>query len=151
MKNILCLVLLGLAAVTSLTSFTVFAAEPSEDAKALLGNWVPVKGEFAGDAMPDEILKAITLKIENGTYVVTVKGEEMADKGTWTVDPTANPKSMDAASTEGPNAGKKFLAIYELKGDTFRVCYDLSGTKRPTEFKTAADTQLYLVTYERKK
>ena len=42
-------------------------------------------------------------------------------------------------------------AIYELNGDTLRICYDLSGSKRPTEFKTAAGTKLYLVTYNRKK
>ena len=52
---------------------------------------------------------------------------------------------------KGPNKGKTFPAIYELAGDTLRVCYDLSGKKRPTEFKTKADTKLYLVTYKRKK
>ncbi len=44
-----------------------------------------------------------------------------------------------------------FPCIYELEGDTLRVCYDLSGKKRPGEFKTAEGTQLYLVTYTRKK
>jgi hypothetical protein len=29
--------------------------------------------------------------------------------------------------------------------------YDLSGAKRPTEFKSLAGTRLYLVTYNRKK
>ena len=38
-----------------------------------------------------------------------------------------------------------------LQDDTLRVCYDLSGKKLPTEFKTKADTKLYLVTYKRKK
>jgi hypothetical protein len=42
-----------------------------------------------------------------------------------------------------------FPAIYELDGDTLRICYDLSRTKRPAEFKTLPATQLYLVTYER--
>ena len=32
-----------------------------------------------------------------------------------------------------------------------RVCYDLSGAKRPTEFKTITGTQLLLVVYNRKK
>lgn len=42
-----------------------------------------------------------------------------------------------------------FLAIYELDGDTLRVCYDLSGKARPSEFKTKAETQLLLFTYKR--
>jgi len=36
-------------------------------------------------------------------------------------------------------------------GDTLRVCYDLSGKSRPTEFKTKEVTQLFLVTYKREK
>jgi hypothetical protein len=34
-------------------------------------------------------------------------------------------------------------------GDTLRVCYDLSGKSRPTEFKTKEGTRLFLVTYKR--
>ena len=34
---------------------------------------------------------------------------------------------MDITGTNGPNKGKTFLVIYELKGDELRVCYDLSG------------------------
>jgi hypothetical protein len=54
-------------------------------------------------------------------------------------------------STEGANQGKTYPAIYELKGDTLRICDDLSGAKRPSEFKTVEGTRLYLVTYDRKK
>ena len=43
---------------------------------------------------------------------------------------------MTITGTEGPNHGRTFPAIYELKGDTLRICYDLSGAKRPTEFKS---------------
>jgi uncharacterized protein (TIGR03067 family) len=58
---------------------------------------------------------------------------------------------MTIVGTKGPNTGKTFPCIYEIKGDTFRICYDLSGAKRPTEFKTVTGTKLYLVTYNRKK
>ncbi|HUJ71287.1 MAG TPA: TIGR03067 domain-containing protein, partial [Verrucomicrobiae bacterium] len=75
----------------------------------------------------------------------------LPDKGTYTIDSTTKPKSMTVTGTEGPNNGKTFPAIYELKGDQLRICYDLSGAKRPTEFKSIAGTQLYLVTYNRKK
>jgi hypothetical protein len=30
-----------------------------------------------------------------------------------------------------------------------RICYDLSGKARPLEFKTKADTKLFLVEYKR--
>ena len=35
--------------------------------------------------------------------------------------------------------------------DKLTICYDLSGSSRPTEFKTSPNTKLFLVTHERKK
>jgi uncharacterized protein (TIGR03067 family) len=94
-------------------------------------------------------LKIISLKLDNGRYEVFVG--DKPDRGTYTVDSTTQPMGMTITGTEGPNNGKTFPAIFELKGDTLRICYDLSGAKRPTEFKSIAGTQLYLVTYNRKK
>lgn len=130
-------------------SFSTFAGDPPNDAKAVQGNWKPAKAELAGQPMPDNFLQSVSLKLDNGKYEVFVGTQP--DRGTYTVDSSTKPKSMSITGTDGPNKGKTFPAIYEIKGDTLRVCYDLSGTKRPTEFKTSAGAQLYLVTYHRKK
>ena len=126
--------------------FVTLAAEMT-DAKAIQGDWKPVKAELAGQPMAEEVLKTISLKIDEGTYEVHVGNSP--DKGTVTVDSSTKPKSMTIIGTEGPNKGKTFPCIYELKGATLRICYDLSGAKRPSEFKTMAGTRLYLVTYVR--
>jgi uncharacterized protein (TIGR03067 family) len=136
-------------------AIVAFAAAPNgdDDAKALQGTWLPVKGELGGQAMPEGVLKTIHLVLDDGKYTAYV-GEE-PDKGTYTLDAAATPKGMTVTGTEGPNKGKTFPAIYELghndNGDTLRICYDLSGAKRPTEFKSVAGTKLYLVTYSRKR
>jgi uncharacterized protein (TIGR03067 family) len=143
MKHIL---YIGLTVAASLTAF---AADPSDDAKAVQGSWTPAKAELGGQPMTEAVLKSISLKLANGRYAVSVGGSP--DKGTYTLDSTSKPKGMTITGTEGPNKGKTFPAIYELKGDTLRICYDLSGAKRPTEFKSIAGTRLYLVTYSRKK
>jgi len=119
-----------------------------DDARAVQGNWKSAKAELAGQPMTDAVLKIISLKLDNGTYEVFVGDEP--DRGTYTIDSTTTPRSMTITGTAGPNSGKTFPAIYELKGDTLRICYDLSGAKRPTEFKSIAGTRLYLVTYNRK-
>ena len=121
----------------------------ADDAKGVQGNWKPIKAELGGQPMADDVVKSISLKLENGKYEVFVG--DKPDKGTYTMDAATKPKSMTITGTEGPNRGKTFPAIYELNGDTLRICYDLSGAKRPTEFKTVAGTKLYLVTYNRKK
>jgi uncharacterized protein (TIGR03067 family) len=130
------------------TSLMAFAAGPSDDAKAVQGNWTPVTAELAGQPVPDAVLKVISLRLENGKYEVFVG--QAPDRGNYALDLAAEPKGMTVVGTEGPNNGKTFPAIYELKGDTLRICYDLSGGSRPKEFKSVAGTQLYLVTYKRK-
>ena len=143
MKSFLC-VCLAVAA-----SFIALGAAPPEDAKAIQGSWVPAKAELGGQPMTDVVLKTISLKLDNGKYEVSVGATR--DKGTYSLDPTTKPKGMTVIGTEGPNNGKTFPAIYELNGDTLRICYDLSGAKRPTAFVSVAGSQLYLVTYARKK
>jgi uncharacterized protein (TIGR03067 family) len=148
MKNIINLVSV-FASVALGTSLNATAADSPADVKAVQGNWRPIKAELAGQSMPDEILKTISLQLVHGNYEVFVGAAP--DRGTYTIDPSTQPKSMTVIGTEGPNHGRTFPAIYEIKGETLRICYDLSGAKRPTEFKSLAGTKLYLVTYQKKK
>ena len=138
-KYLLCLCL------AVMTASTVLAAD-APDAKAIEGTWTPIKAEMAGQPLPVTVLNAISLKMGEGRYEVNA---ERADYGTYRLDTTTQPKGMTVTGTNGPNQGKTFPCIYELHGDTLRICYDLSGKQQPTEFKSLAGTKLYLVTYNR--
>jgi uncharacterized protein (TIGR03067 family) len=113
------------------------------------GTWLPSSAELGGKAFPDDVRKSIRLEIKGEQYIVTVG--KQPDRGTCKQNPAAKPKALDITGTEGPNKGKTILAIYELSGDTLRVCYDLSGKSRPTEFKSTAGSLLFLVEYKRQK
>jgi len=143
MKNLLCI------ALSIAVSLAAFGAVSANDAKVIEGKWKPVKAELGGNPMTDAVLRTITMKLDHGKYEVFVAGNP--DRGTYTMDAGTQPKSISVTGTEGPNNGKTFPAIYELNGDTLRICYDLSGAKRPTEFKSNPGTRLYLVTYQRNK
>lgn len=119
--------------------------DPKADDKALQGTWEVAEAELGGKPIS---LKGVTLTLEDGKY--TLKSGSL-DKGTYSADAGKKPKEMDIKGTEGPNKGKTFPAIYELSGDTLKICYDLSGKARPTEFKTAEGTKQFLATYKRKK
>jgi uncharacterized protein (TIGR03067 family) len=114
------------------------------------GAWKPIAAVLGGARLQKEALDAITLTINGKNYEVAVKGETEPDRGTTKLDTNASPKRMTIISTNGPNKGKTFLAIYEMKDDrSLRVCYDLSGTDFPKEFKAPKGTALYLVGYRR--
>lgn len=123
--------------------------EDKKEDDPLKGTWVPKTAELGGKPLPEDFRKATKLEIDGEKYTVTVG--PMVDKGTAKRNAAASPKELDITGGEGPNKGKLILAIYEQTGDTLRVCYDLSGKARPTEFKTSEGTFLFLVTYERQK
>ncbi len=112
-------------AVPILSAALAFAADRPDDAKSIRGAWTPSKAELGGKPVADAVLKMIKLKLDNGKYVASVAGE--SDIGTYTLDVASKPKGMTVNGTEGPNKGKSFPAIYELDGDSLRICYDLSG------------------------
>jgi uncharacterized protein (TIGR03067 family) len=137
-------------ALTLALSFALAArGDDAKDGDALQGAWLPSSAEIGGKPFPDEVRKTIKLVVKDDKYTVTV-GKEV-DQGTVKLNPAAKPKEMDITGTDGPNKGKTILAIYERDGDTLRVCYDLSGKSRPTEFKTKEGAPLFLVTYKREK
>src|SRR5215470_4118074 len=98
MRDVLCvcfLLLGGLAAVADEKGAGPKGAEDktaAADQKSLEGEWVPVKAELAGQAMPEAFLKTVDLKISKNEYEAIVGGKE--DKGTWTIEAGAKPKGM---------------------------------------------------------
>jgi uncharacterized protein (TIGR03067 family) len=137
-------------ALTLVLSFALAARSGgAQDGDTLEGTWVPTMAELGGKLFPDEARKSIKLVVKGDKYTVTVG--KAVDQGTIKLKPAAKPKQMDITGTDGPNKGKTFLAIYERDGDTLRVCYDLSGKDRPTDFKTREGSQLFLVVYKREK
>ncbi|HJZ59542.1 MAG TPA: TIGR03067 domain-containing protein [Gemmataceae bacterium] len=142
--------LMPFVVLTLMLSFSLAARSgDAKDGDAIQGIWLPSAAEFGGKMFPEEVRKTIKLVVEGDKYTVTV-GKEV-DRGTVKLNPAAKPKELDITGTDGPNKGMTILAIYERDGDTLRVCYDLSGKSRPTEFKTKEGTQLFLVTYKREK
>jgi uncharacterized protein (TIGR03067 family) len=144
-----CLLSMPLTALALLATAGVFGQDAATEAKKLEGTWMPSAAEASGQAFPDELLKTMKLVVTGDQYTVTVG--KAIDKGTVKIDSAKTPKTMDIIGVDGPNKGKTFLAIYEINGDTLRVCYDLAGKNRPTEFATKKGVPLFLATYQRGK
>src|SRR5262245_10966399 len=113
------------------------------------GTWIPSEAELDGEKLPESALKSLKLVIEDEKYTVTV--DNQVDEGTVTLDLKSAPTGMEIKGTKGPNEGKTIPAIYELKDDVLKVCYNLEGKKRPTKFKTTAGSKFYMVTYKKDK
>lgn len=136
-----------LAAATAIL-FT-HALARADDLKAMEGTWKVESAEAGGKKLNSVDSQQVTVTIKGDSYEVLTKDKK--DAGTMKLDETHKPKTMDATDTEGEDVGKVIRAVYELSGDTLRVCYATDGGERPTELASREGKPWLLVTYTRQK
>ena len=132
----------------------VAADQPKEEAvkkelDRFKGTWKIVSLEMNGQKTPAEGFEKARLILKGDQFKMTM-GEE-SFRGTFQVDPTQKPKTIEVTFTEGPDKGKTCQGIYELKGDTYKVCIGMPGNERPKEFATKKDSGHVLEVFERVK
>jgi uncharacterized protein (TIGR03067 family) len=138
-----------LAAIVAVVALIFTQAARADDLKAMEGKWRLESAEAGGKKIEAEELKDLVVTITGDRYELMAK--DGPDAGTLKLDETQKPKAMDATDTEGLDAGKVIRAIYELSGDTLRVCYALKGEERPRELTTSESSPWLLITYKREK
>jgi uncharacterized protein (TIGR03067 family) len=131
----------------------LIGADNKEDAvkkemKKQEGDWVLVSSFSDGKKLPAEVVKAMRRTIKGNKFTVTRMGETVAS-GTFTVDPTKKPKTIDVKRATGPDKDKPMLGIYELDGDNYKVCFAPPGKERPTKFFSKAGTGHVLSVWKR--
>jgi uncharacterized protein (TIGR03067 family) len=114
------------------------------------GAWTFESSESGGKKLPIDELKGLTLIFEGDKHTVK-KGDKVIQVGTQKLDPTKSPKTIDVTLAEGPIKGTVMLGIYEIDGDTLKVCFDPQGKKRPTEFKSAPGSDDFVNVHKRVK
>ena len=119
-------------------------ADVEKELKKFQGTWTFASVEAGGKEEPAAQFKGMTLTFEGDKHTVK-KGDEVIQVGTQKLDPSKSPKTLDVTVAEGPNKGAVMLGIYEISGDTLKVCFDPEGKKRPTEFKGASGSQTLVV------
>jgi len=129
------------------------AADDTDDTKKEMdrfrGTWKFESIEVEGQALPEEGVKGSRLIIDGDKF--TAKDSQATYKGTFKVDISKKPKTIDVTFTEGPEKGTTMLGIYELEGDTYKVCLDPQGKERPTKFETKKGSRNVLEVLKREK
>lgn len=125
--------------------------------KRLTGLWETVGYEIDGaklenaDRIEDKerFLKSKkVLYFEDNTYTMIVTDETgglVVSRRHYHVTPKENKLAIDIVREDGQNVP----AIYELKDDRLRICWNWNGTSRPDQFRTQQDDGLALITLKR--
>jgi uncharacterized protein (TIGR03067 family) len=117
----------------------VAAQTPEERLKheeeKLAGTWHLTAAKANGQRVPAEHVPDLKLTFKAGKFTAQLgKGEPQ--EGTYKLDPIKNPKRIDLNRTQGPEQGRKQVGIYELTGDTLKICACDASKSRPTDFDT---------------
>jgi uncharacterized protein (TIGR03067 family) len=127
----------GTLVVASLGS--VVAQTPEErrerEHQKLSGVWRVTGVEADGKRLPPAEVPSLRLTFKDRQYTVQL-GREKPQGGTYKLDPSKSPKTIDISRTTGPDKGKKQLGIYELIGNSLKICACEQGHERPTNFDT---------------
>jgi uncharacterized protein (TIGR03067 family) len=136
------------------------ADQPRTDAvrkemKKFAGTWAVVAVESNGRKGAEEDLKPLRYVFDAGGKWKLRRDDETIAEGTYEVDPTKKPRTIDfkiVSTVSERDKGATSLGIYEIEGDTLKVCRDWPGEgKRPSDFSAAADSKQILGEYKREK
>jgi uncharacterized protein (TIGR03067 family) len=126
-------------------------AAVTKDLEAFKGSWRLISREADGKKSSEEWIKDVTMTSDGLGKFSVRRGGKVVAEATGKLDPTAKPKAVDVTFTAGEHKGKTVLGIYEVEGDTFRVCVARPGGGRHAAFSAEAGSGRTLVVYKRKK
>jgi len=128
--------------------------DKKNDLNKLKGAWKATSVEAGGMALPDELLDKITFTITGDKYTFKSpddNGVETVEEGTLKLDAAKKPAQMDINITKGKDEGKKQYGIYELDGDTMKVCFTPPEEERPKDFTTKEGSKNVVMLFKRQK
>jgi uncharacterized protein (TIGR03067 family) len=150
----------GYAVVALVVGFLVGADKPQNDKQELVkkelkkleGIWKPVSREEGGTKEPLKDLGG-TQVIFSGHRFSFKKDDKIITQGTFEVDPSKKPKTIDFTITsEGESKGQTLQGIYTLSKDRLQWCTGRPGKdNRPKEFSTKAKSGHLLINFKRQK
>jgi uncharacterized protein (TIGR03067 family) len=125
----------------------------SNELKAMAGTWTPIFLENNGFKASKQDLQGIQwLRNADGTWTMQRDNKTVVWWAVKTIDATKKPKTIDIEITAGEYKGVVYQGIYELDGDTLRICFALPDrTGRPTEFSAHQGSICALSVFKRQK
>jgi uncharacterized protein (TIGR03067 family) len=90
------------------------------------GAWMPTEGESQGNAIPGQALRFIRWTFDGNRVLVT----DGRQRTLAVVTVNVSAKTIDVTAQNGSSS----LGIYELSGDTLKIC--MAAKQRPTDFTT---------------
>lgn len=111
---------------------TTLAQQVKNDVESLQGLWQVAYAEDSGElASPAAMERIRTIRVEFRANMLKTNFGFVEKSGTFKLDPSTNPKSIDIKQD-----GRIVPGIYDLNGDTLQLCFSENSDQRPDTFET---------------
>jgi uncharacterized protein (TIGR03067 family) len=131
----------------------LFPLQPEAQSEAVKGELKKFQGSWQielqvedGQKLADADLKGRTISFGKTLFLVRHK-LAMVQIGKLKIDPAKDPKTINAVIEKGEHEGDILPGIYNLDGDTLKICLSTDGDSRPKEIK--AGPKLLLIVCKR--
>jgi uncharacterized protein (TIGR03067 family) len=118
-----------------------------DDLDMIQGTWAVAELEMEGQTISGGMLSNARVEISGSRF--SSRGMGTVYEGTVTLNDSANPHQLNMKFDAGPESGNTNLGIYELSGDTWKICLSTRGEVRPTEFSAPAGSGFVFETLTR--
>jgi uncharacterized protein (TIGR03067 family) len=137
---------LVLLSVLFVCCLTARAADKSDDTAKWQGTWKMVSCIANGEPQSGDVQWVV----EGNRYTVRIQGKSM-ETSKITLD--ASQKHVDIFHHDTPKGtyGGKLKGIYEIKADSLKVCYDLTGERYPKSFDAGPGSRQALYQFQRER
>jgi len=130
----------------------LYTASRADDAKSIQGKWSVENLEHDTEKL-DDLAKVLKFAIDKDHLILAGSEVILKDyaKIRYKIDSTVTPTIIDLTVTEGDQKDTTMEGIYELKGDTLKLCIKVVGKERPSKFETSENSNTALIVLKREK
>lgn len=148
MKPLACLVALALCAAARGDDPPAKAPAAADHLQKFQGTWRVEAWDTGGKAADD--LKDREAFFGANVFVFRRAGKPV-QAGTVQLDTSKTPHTINLSVREGEGRDEVMLGVYELDGDTLKLCFDPKGQSRPKDLKPDAKDGFVLVSLRKPK
>jgi uncharacterized protein (TIGR03067 family) len=112
------------------------------DIDLLQGSWSIQSLTMEGFDVPASMFANASIVVRANRF--TSLGMGITYEGALELDSSASPRQLNMLFDAGPEKGNTNLAIYELTGDTWKLCLATRGSVRPTAFASTPGSGIAL-------
>jgi uncharacterized protein (TIGR03067 family) len=138
-----------------LLSGAIQAEDAKKDLEQLQGTWEIVEVVSDGQAAPADKVKGGQVVFKDDEMTLKESSDDKDPrKFRIQLDPSKKPKALDSTALNRDYKGSVTLAIYELDGDTLKLCAPNNHEAkkdRPKAFKSEGGSELVLLTLKQVK